>query len=176
MPRPLTQPLRFERLRALARIASSVAGAALVAFHAWLFATQIAEGRFHDSWLVFRWLLAVGVVAALAARRHVGQRTWSSQGLAVWVLAALLHGPSIKTDFGDSINLAPPETVATSVLQSLMAVSAFAATLWMVAGLLASRDRHARLHVGDVSPHGHAGICGDGFLPHYSSRPPPQPN
>jgi hypothetical protein len=100
---------------------------------------------------------------------------WSRHGLALWLLAALLHGPAIKTDVGDSINLAPPETVATSLLQSLMSVLALAVTLWMVAGLLGLRDRHARLHVSGVAAHTHAGIFGDGFSPPYASRPPPQP-
>ena len=176
MPRPLTHPLRFERLRALARIAAGVTGVALVAFHAWIFAAQIAEGRFEDSWLVFRWLVAVGLVAAFAAMRRVGGSMWSRHGLAIWVVAALLHGPAIKTDFGNSINLAPPETVATSILQSLMSVSALAVTLWMVAGLLGLRDRHARLYVSGVAAHSQAGFFGDGFSPQYSSRPPPPPN
>jgi len=170
MPRPLTHRLR------LARRAAGLAGATLVAFHGWLFAAQAAEGRLEDPWLVFRWLVALGLVAALAAVRHAGGSIWNRQGLAVWVLAALLHGPAIAPDFGNSINLAPPETVATSMLQSLMSVSALAATLWMLAGLLGLRDRHARLHVSGVAAHSHAGFFGDGFTPHYSSRPPPQPD
>jgi len=172
----LTHPLQFERLRALARIAAGIAGAALVGFHGWLFAAQIADGRFEDSWLVFRWLVAVGMVGSLAAIRHATGSMWTRQGLAVWLLAGLLHGPAINADFGNSINWAPPETVATSILQSLMSVSALAVTLWMVAGMLGLRDRHARLPVSGVAAHCHAGVFDGGFSPQYSSRPPPQPN
>ncbi|MEO7133957.1 MAG: hypothetical protein ABI024_07025 [Vicinamibacterales bacterium] len=169
-------PLRLERLRALARHAAGVAGAALVAFHGWLFAAQAAQGRFEDPWLVFRWLVAVGLVAALAAVRRAGGSICTRQGLGVWVLAALLHGPAVPSDFGNSIDLALPETVATSILQSLMSISALTATLWLLAGLLGLREPHTRLHVSGVAAHSHGGFFGDGFTPHYSSRPPPQPN
>ena len=176
MPRPLAHSLRLERLRAPARSAAGVAGAALVAFHGWLFAAQAVEGRLEDPWLVFRWLVALGLVGGLAAIRYSGGSIRNRQGLAVWVLAALLHGPAMATDFGNSINLAPPERVATSLLQSLVSVSALAATRWMLAGLLGLRDRHARPHVSGVAAHSHARIFDAGVSPQYSSRPPPQPN
>jgi len=175
LSRPLTWPPRLERFRSLARTTAVVAGAMLVAFHGWLFAAQVAEGRLDDPWLVFRWVVAAGLVAALAAIRRGGASVWSRQGIAVWVLAALLHGPAVATDFSDSINsLALPETVATSILQSLLPVSVLAITLWMLAGLLARRDRHARLYAGLLAASSLAGIFGDGFSPQYSSRPPPR--
>ena len=157
----------------MARTTTVLAGAMLVAFHGWLFATQAVAGRLEDPWLVFRWLLATGLVAALVAIRRGGASLWSRQGIAVWVLAALLHGPAVTADFSDSINaLALPETVATAVLQ-LVSVSVLAASLWMLAGLLAGRDRHARLYAGLVAAPSLAGIFGDGFSPQYASRPPP---
>lgn len=175
LSRPLTWPPRLERYRSLARTTVVVAGAMLVAFHGWLFAAQVAEGRLDDPWLVVRWVVAGGLVAALAAIRRGGASVWSRQGIAVWVLAALLHGPAVATDFSDSINsLALPETVATSILQSLLPVSVLAITLWMLAGLLARRDRHARLYAGLVAAPSLAGIFGEGFSPQYSSRPPPR--
>lgn len=177
LSRPLPWPPRLERFRSLARTTAVVAGAMLVAFHGWLFAAQVAEGRLDDPWLVVRWVVAAGLVAALAAIRRGGASIWSRQGIAVWVLAALLHGPAVATDFSDSINsLALPETVATSILQSLLPVSVLAITLWMLAGLLARRDRHARLYAGLLAASSLAGIFGDGFSPQYSSRPPPRQN
>lgn len=174
LSRPFTWPSRFERFRSLARTTLVVAGAMLVAFHGWLFATQVAAGRLEDPWLVFRWIVAAGLVAALAAIRRGGASVWSRPGIAVWVLAALLHGPGVATDISDPFNsLALPETVATSVLQQLASVSALAITLWMLAGLLSRRDRHARLYAGLVAATSRAGITGDGFSPPYSSRPPP---
>ena len=172
--RPFTWPSRLERFRSLARTTAVVAGAMLVAFHGWLFAAQVAAGQLEDPWLVLRWTLAAGLVAALAAIRRGGASVWSRQGIAVWVLAALLHGPAVATDYSDSFSsLAPPETVAASLLQQLVTVSALAITLWMLAGLLARRDRHARLYVGLVAASSLAGIFGQGFSPQYCSRPPP---
>jgi hypothetical protein len=89
------------------------------------------------------------------------------------VLAALLHGPADATDFGANAK-ALPETVASTVIQQLISVSALAITLWMLAGLLAGRNRHARLYAGFAASSSLAGIFGDGFSPQYSSRPPPR--
>ena len=173
--RPFPWPSRLERFRSLARTTAVVAGAMLVAFHGWLFAAQVAAGRLEDPWLIFRWTVAAGLVAAMVAICRGGASLWSRQGIAVWVLAALLHGPAVATDFSGSINsLALPETVVTSVLQQLVSVSALAITLWMLAGLLARRDRHARLYTGLVVAPSRAGIFAAGFSPRYSSRPPPR--
>jgi hypothetical protein len=174
LARAFTWPPRFERFRSTARTSTVVAGAILVAFHGWLFASQVATGALADPWLVFRWIVAAGLVTALVTIRRGGASIWSRQGIAIWVLAALLHGPAVANDFSDSISaLALPETVATSVLQ-LVSVTALAITLWMLAGLLARRDRHARLYAGLVAAPSLAGIFGDGFSPQYSSRPPPR--
>ena len=174
MLRPLTHPPRLEQLRVTVRTAAAVSGATLFAFHGCLFAAQAAQGRLEDPWLALRWLIAAAVVAVLAAIRHAGGSIWNRQGLAVWVVAALLHGPAVTTDFGNSINLAPPETVATAFLESLVAVSALAVTVWMLAGLIGLRDRHARLYVSAVTPRRVGVTLGDGFSPAYSSRPPPR--
>ncbi len=175
MLRPLTRSLRLERFRSVARIMAVASGAALVAFHGGLFASQAAEGRLEDPWLVVRWLVAAGLAAAIAAIRHASGSIWNRQGLAVWVLAAMLHVPAVASEFGNSINsVALPEASATSVLESLVSVSALAAALWMLAGLLGLRNRHARLYAGGGAAGSLVGIFGDGFSPRYFSRPPPQ--
>ena len=174
LSRTFAWPTRLERFRSMARTTTVVAGAVLVAFHGWLFATQVAAGRLDDPWLIFRWMVAVGLITALVAIRRSGASIWSRQGIGIWVLAALLHGPAVATDFSDSVNnLAVPASVVTSVLQ-LVSVTALAVTLWMLAGLLARRDRHARLYAGLVAAPSLAGIFGEGFSPQYSSRPPPR--
>ena len=154
---------------ALARLVPA-SGRTLLAFHGWLFAAQAAEGRLEDPWLVFRWLAALGLVAALASVRHAGGSIWNRQGLAVWVLAALLHGPAMATDFGKSINLAPPETVATSILH-LCFGSALTATRGCAPGL-GSAIADALLHLSGPRSFP-AGFFADGFTPQYPSRPPP---
>ncbi|MGE0866304.1 MAG: hypothetical protein AB7P34_20580 [Vicinamibacterales bacterium] len=173
--RPVTWPPRLERIRSLARTTAVVSGGVLAAFHGWLFAVQAAEGRLDDPWLVFRWTAAAALVVALAAIHRGGASVWSRQGIAVWVLAALLHGPAVATDFSASLDsLALPETVAASLLQTFGSVTALAITLWMLAGLLARRDRQARLYAGLAAVPSGAGMFGDGFSPQYFSRPPPQ--
>ena len=164
-------PARLERLRSLARVTMVLSGAVLVAFHGWLLAAQLAAGRFEDPWLVFRWTVAAGLLATLAAIRSSGDSVWSRRGTAVLVLSALLHGPAVATDFSDANLLAPPEA-ATSLLQ-LVSVTALAVTLWMLAGVLARRDRRVCLDAGLVAAASRAVPVGDGFSPRYFSRPPP---
>ena len=174
LSRAFTSSPRLERFRSVARATTVLAGTVLVAFHGWLFASQVVTGALADPWLVVRWMLAAGLVAALVAIRRGGRSVWSRPGIAVWVLAALLHGPALAADLGAVNPMALPETVATSVLQQLVSVSALAITLWMLAGLLARRDRHVRLYSGPVAAASLAGIFGEGFSPQYSSRPPPR--
>jgi len=171
LSRSQTWPTSLERMRSLARTTTVVTGAVLVAFHGWLFASQLAAGSLADPWLVFRWTMAIVLIAALAAIRRDGDSTWSRRGIAVWVLAALLHGPAVATDFSDANRLAPPET-ATSLLL-LASGTVIAVTLWVLAGVLARRDRRMCLDAGLVAAASLAGPFGDGFSPRYFSRPPP---
>jgi hypothetical protein len=68
------------------------AGLALVAFHVWLLASMHADGRLADPAVAFKWLIAAGLAAALAALWHAGiPMVRSRQGAVVWVLVALLH-------------------------------------------------------------------------------------
>lgn len=164
---------RLEPYRSGLRIATVAAGAALVAFHGWLLAAQIADGRIADPWLVVRWFAAVALVAALVSVRRGGASIWSRQGIAIWVLAALLHGPAVASRGDTPLDmLSLPEAVATSVLQ-LVATAALAAGLWLLAGLLARRARQLRrlhdLHLAFSA----GGILAAGFSPPFSARPPP---
>lgn len=173
LSRPVSWPSSLERYRSLARTTAVSAGALLLAFHGWLFANQAAAGRLEDPWLVFRWLSALGLIGALVAIRRNGGSLWGRQGVAVWVLAALLHGPAVAGDYANAIDtFALPDTAASSVLQ-LVTATALAITLWMLAGLLARRDRHARLYASLAFVHAGTGTFADGFSPPYSSRPPP---
>lgn len=113
------------------------AGVLLAGFHGWLFAVQISAGQLEDPWVIFRWLAAAALVFSLLALRKSGNSIWGRKGIAIWVLAALLHGPSIAGD-ADFTALALPEAVAASVLQ-LVSSTALAIGLWMLASLLAAR-------------------------------------
>jgi hypothetical protein len=77
-------------LRALA----ACAGLILAGFHAWLFGQQAWTGQLETA-TSLRWLLAFGLVAALVALHRRGASLWGRRAIAVWLLAALLHGPSL---------------------------------------------------------------------------------
>jgi len=147
-----------------------VAGGALAVFHGWLFAAQAVAGRLEDPWLIFRWLSAVALIAALVAVRRGGSSIWGRKGMAIWVLAALLHGPAVA---GDTAALqALPEAVATTVMQ-LVSASALALGLWLLAALLgARRAAPARLYTLTLA-FSLAGRLAAGVSHQFSPRPPP---
>lgn len=71
------------------------AGATLALFHGCLFASQIAKGDLADPGLALRWIVAGGLVTALVALWRRGESLVGRKAVAVWVLAALLHGPAL---------------------------------------------------------------------------------
>ena len=155
------------------RATLAVAGAALVGFHGWLFAAQVAAGRLEDPWLVFRWIAAAILIATLVVVRRGGASIWGRKSVAIWVLAALLHGPAIAGDLQNNLNsIALPETVAMSVLQ-LLSSAALAASLWLLAGLLRARRRAIEIRYAAVPVFVAAGGLDPGTLRHFSPRPPP---
>ncbi|HUQ87718.1 MAG TPA: hypothetical protein VM096_09175 [Vicinamibacterales bacterium] len=155
------------------RASLAVAGAALVGFHGWLFAAQVAAGRLDDPWLVLRWIAAATLIAALVAVGRGGESIWARKNVAIWVLAALLHGPAIASDLQDDFKLmALPETVATLVVQGLSSALA-AASLWLLAGLLLARRRASEVRYATVPVLVAAGGLSPGTLRHFSPRPPP---
>ena len=152
---------------------AGVTGAMLVAFHGWLLASQFADGRLVDPWVVFRWILAAALVAGLVAIRRQGSSIFGRQSVAIWVLAALLHGPAIAADFGGAIDSpALPEVVATIALQ-LVKTAALSLGLWVLAGLFAARNRRPRLRAQLAPAFAGNGFPADGFAPPFAARPPP---
>lgn len=120
----------------------ALAGGALAVFHGWLFVSQAAAGRLVDPWVIFRWLAAAALIVALVAVHRRGHQLWGRKSIAIWLLAAVLHGPSIAGNEGFK-TFALPEAAATSVLQ-LVSSAGLALTLWMLATLLAARRTAAR--------------------------------
>lgn len=161
------------RVARMIRASLALAGAALIGFHGWLFAGQIAAGRFEDPWVVFRWIAAAGLVAALVAVRRDGESILGRKSIAIWVLAALLHGPAIASDLQTDFNsFALPETVAASVLQ-LVSSTAFAFSLWLLAGLLRASRRAAQIRYATVPVFVTAGGRAPVLLRRFAPRPPP---
>jgi hypothetical protein len=151
----------------------AVAGLALVVFHGWLFTAQAAAGRLEDPWLVFRWIAAGILIATLVAVRRRGESIFGRRNVAIWVLAALLHGPAIASDLqNDFKTIALPETVATSVLQ-LLTSAALGVSVWLLVGLLLARRRATAVRCAAVPVFVTAGGLAPGTLRHFSPRPPP---
>jgi hypothetical protein len=160
------------RVARMIRATLAIAGAALIAFHGWLFAGQIAAGRFEDPWLVFRWIAAAGLVAALVAVRRSGESIVGRKNIAIWVLAALLHGPAIASELQGFNSFAMPETVAVTVVQ-LVSSAAFGVGLWLLAGLLVARRRAVQFRYATVPVFVHAGGRAPILRQLFAPRPPP---
>lgn len=155
------------------RASLALAGAALIGFHGWLFAAQVAAGRLEDPWLLFRWIAAAALIGALVAVRRGGASIWERKSISIWVLAALLHGPAIASDLQTDFNsFALPETVATTVLQ-LASAAALGVGLWLLAGLLLARRRSTRVSYARVPVFVSAGGRARSSAWHFSPRPPP---
>ena len=151
----------------------ALAGAALAGFHGWLLAAQVAAGRLEDPWLLFRWVAAAALLAALVAVRRGGESVWGRKGIAIWVLAALLHGPAVASDLQADFNsFALPETVSATVLQ-LASTAALGASIWLLAGLLAARRRSATIRFATTAVLAATGSLAPGVLRPFSPRPPP---
>jgi hypothetical protein len=100
----------------LLRRAAAVTGGLLALFHLWLLGSQVWQGQLADPGLLLRWLIAVGVVAALVHLGRSGQPLFfGRKGIAVWLLAALLHGPTTATDVATHPSPALPEAVTALV-------------------------------------------------------------
>jgi hypothetical protein len=115
------------------RLTLGLLGGGLAAFHGWLFVAQAAEGRLEDPWLIFRWVASAALIVALVALRRGGESVWAEKGIAIWVLAALLHGPAAAVS-NDITAIALPKSVVTSVLH-LVSSAAFAIGFSMLASL-----------------------------------------
>jgi len=162
-------PRGLERYRPAVRIGSSVAGAVLVAFHGWLLAGQFVDGRLAEPWVLLRWALAAALVAGLVALRRSGASVWGRKGVAIWVLAALLHGPAVATNLSNGP--AFPEAVATLVIQIAATSGTLAIGLWMFSRLAAASDRRSLSRLAPVSfaPR----LFPASYCPPFSPRPPP---
>ena len=160
-------------LHRIVRATLAAAGVALAGFHGYLFAAQAAAGRLEDPWLILRWLASASLIAALVALRRGGDSIWGRKGIAIWVLAALLHGPAIAGRVDADFNsLALPETVASSVLQ-LLTSAALAIGLFVLASLLAARRRRAASLFAFFPAFSAAVPEAAGGSLQFSPRPPP---
>jgi hypothetical protein len=158
----------------LTRTWSGVAGALLVTFHGWLLASQALDGRLTEPGLLLRWGIAAVLVAALVVVPRQGVGLASRKAMAIWALAAMLHGPAVASHSGEAFqNAVASETVAAAVLQIAVAAT-LTLTLWLFAALLlrhGQRPARTQHRAFGWQP---TGALAAACSPPFSPRPPPR--
>ena len=151
----------------------TLAAVLLAAFHLWLFADQMWAGDLVDLALVSRWVLAAGLAGTLLHLRRRGvSLIRGRQPVAVWLLAALLHGPALARDL-DVVAPSMPEVVA-AIAQTVPGISVAGILVLLLLALRRGRPGipalralsilHTPSFVGALPPHS--------FL-RFAPRPPP---
>jgi len=145
----------------------------LILFHGWLLAGQVWTGELADFALVGRWLVAGGLVWGLwHLRRQGAPLFFGRKAVALWLLAALLHGPALAERFSAPGTPAVPEVVAT--VAQLAAGAAAAVGLVLFAAVLASARRRVALSRASIrSDHAFEGALSPGAYVRFAPRPPP---
>jgi len=147
-------------------------GALLGGFHLWLLGNQAWSGQLAEPDVVVRWLLALALGAGLVAIKRRGGPLFGRQAVAMWVLAAVLHGPALGNDADGFATPALPEAVAT-VAQAAAAISAVGLALlafFALTVLAAHTNTGVVLPAAPASAGVLSALRTSGFLP----RPPPR--
>jgi hypothetical protein len=149
----------------------TAAGALVAGFHVWLFVSQLGDGRLADVSVLARWGVAAGLGVALwYLRRQNVPLFWGRKAVAIWLLAAVLHGPSL-TD-----RLAAVDTSASAdVVAVMLQVTAGAA--WLTLLVLAAVTLRRRASVSGpwlrlATPPARLSIYRLSSIP-LAPRPPP---
>src|SRR6186713_881440 len=128
----------------------AAACALLAGFHVWLFVSQLGDGELADVSLLARWAVAGLLVAALwYLRRQNVPMFWGRRAVAVWLLAAVLHGPSVSDRLTTSDAIVPEE-VAAVLMQ--VATGAGVLTLLLLAAVVLARFISAGLRQYRLQP------------------------
>lgn len=162
--------MRVARIADVIRRSALAIGAFLGAYHLWLLGHQASSGQLSDPATVLRWLVALVLVSGLAWLWRRGESMRGRPAVAVWVLAALLHGPALANDLAGATP-ALPEAVATVAQAAATVATAgllLLALLVIAAGLPAPATLALASAPAVASSHDRARHLR--FLP----RPPPQ--
>ena len=101
----------------------------VAAFHAWLLAAQVWSGHVAQPDVLLRWLVAGALVAGLIALGRRGLPVvFGRHAVAVWLLAAVLHGPALANDLDGVATPSMPDAAVT-LTQSLLPATALALAL-----------------------------------------------
>lgn len=149
-------------------------GGTLVLFHGWLLASQIATGEASDPGLMLRWMVAAGLVAALATlRRRGGSIVRGRKAISIWLLAGLLHGPAVAGAVAHEGSPALPEAV-TALVQIAAASLAVGLGLVLLVALFAGRLAFVFDRLAGAG-RSHARAFHAARVPRFAPRPPPAP-
>ena len=148
------------------------AAALLAAFHLWLFAGQLWSGELGDLALVSRWIIAGGLTAALINLHRRGfSLVRGRHAIAVWLLAALLHGPALARNL-DLVPPSMPEVVST-IVQTIAGIGTIGTLLLVLLSIRRLRSQAPEWAVLSAFPARPAnGGFADSF-PRFAPRPPP---
>jgi hypothetical protein len=150
----------------------TAAGGLLVLFHGWLLGSQLWHGQLAEPGLVLRWMIAAGLVVALAGfRRRGGSMFWGRKAVAIWLLAALLHGPAAMAEHTGFESPALPEAV-TAILQIAAASTIAGLSLLLLVALVAVLFAEPAVGLRPVAVLARIrrGLCD---LSRFAPRPPP---
>jgi hypothetical protein len=154
------------------RCCALAAGALLAAFHVWLLAAQVWSGYAAQPEVLLRWLVAGALVAGLVSLWRRGQPVvFGRQAVAVWLLAALLHGPALANDLDGFATPSMPEA-AVGLAPSAMTLAALGLVLlalWIRPTRPGTTPRVVALSAFRLTSPALVAASGLGFLP----RPPP---
>ncbi|MCC7180742.1 MAG: hypothetical protein IT177_20350 [Acidobacteria bacterium] len=154
------------------RRAVPILGGLLVLFHAWLFGSQWWDGQLAEPGLTFRWLIAAGLVTALAGLRRRGVSIFHGRkAVAIWLLAALLHGPAMSARADHPESPALPE--AATVLVQLTALSTALGLGLLLMAALSGRSRARTWRVSWLAPSCLACAFESRRAFRFAPRPPP---
>ena len=148
------------------------AGTLLAAFHVWLFAAQMWSGYAAQPEVLLRWLMAGALVAGLVSIGRRGQAVvFGRQAMAVWLLAALLHGPALANDLDGFATPSMPEAAVglTQSVSTLAAIGLGLLALWTRQTRPGPSPRVVALAAFRHTSPALVAASGLGFLP----RPPP---
>jgi hypothetical protein len=126
---------------------AAVSALALIVFHAALLWNQIGDGRVLDPIVAVRWGVGAVLLGALAGLRRAGVPVlWGRRALGVWVLVAVMHVTAVPApDLGALTGTAPNTTQIVTLPTAAAATWLFAATLFLLGLLCASRVKHTSL-------------------------------
>ena len=147
----------------------------LAAFHVWIFAGQMWGGELVDLALVSRWMLAAGLIAALVSLRRRGlSLVRGRHAVAVWLLAALLHGPALARGT-DGVAPSMPEVVAT-LAQAMSGIAVAGTVLLILLALRLRRPGVPALKLFSPDAPRFAGALPPHSFFSFAPRPPPTNN